>query len=143
MHVLPKMDTSFDLDDDLSTAFGLETLAERDMKERKTRDLRTRLAISRLIYLEKTLLGRIKQETSSIAMAELPRKRPRHYTLLTRSSGGIAINLCMGPSVYGPLTPCLYPRWLPSANGPSAVPKSSLPRSATLLVMPLLRLASA
>ena len=31
MHVLPKMDTSFDPDDDLSTAFGLETLAERDM----------------------------------------------------------------------------------------------------------------
>ena len=60
MHVLPKMDTSFDLDDDLSTAFGLETLAERDIKERKTRDLRIRLAISRLIYLEKTLLGRIK-----------------------------------------------------------------------------------
>ena len=26
MHVLPKMDTSFDLDDDLSTAFGPETL---------------------------------------------------------------------------------------------------------------------
>jgi rubrerythrin len=31
MHVLPKMDTSFDPDDDLSTAFGPETLAERDM----------------------------------------------------------------------------------------------------------------
>jgi hypothetical protein len=31
MHVLPKMDTSFDPDDDLSTVFGPETLAERDM----------------------------------------------------------------------------------------------------------------
>jgi hypothetical protein len=31
MHVLPKMDTSFDPDDDLSTAFGPETLTERDM----------------------------------------------------------------------------------------------------------------
>jgi hypothetical protein len=31
MHVLPKMDTSFDPDDDLPTVFGSETLAERDM----------------------------------------------------------------------------------------------------------------
>jgi hypothetical protein len=31
MLVLPKMDTSFDPDDNLSTAFGPETLAERDM----------------------------------------------------------------------------------------------------------------
>jgi hypothetical protein len=67
--------------------------------------------------LGKELLSRTKQETSSTAMAELPRKRSRHYRLSIRSSGGIAINLCMG----------LYPRWLPSANGPSAVPKSSLP----------------
>jgi hypothetical protein len=28
IHVLPKMDTSFDPDNDLSTAFGPETLAE-------------------------------------------------------------------------------------------------------------------
>jgi hypothetical protein len=76
-------------------------------------------------------------------MAELPLKRSRYYTLLIRSSDGIAINLYMGPSVYRPLTPYLYPRWLPSADGPSAVPKSLLPRSATLLVMLLLRLASA
>jgi hypothetical protein len=76
-------------------------------------------------------------------MAELPPKRSRHYTLLIPLSGGIAINLCMGPSVYGPLTPYLYPRWLLSANGPLTVLKSSLPQSATLLVMLLLRLASA
>jgi hypothetical protein len=76
-------------------------------------------------------------------MAELPLKRSRYYKLLIRSSGGIVINLCIGPSVYGPLTPYLYPRWLPSMNGPLVVLKSSLLRSVTLLVILLLRLASA
>ena len=37
------------------------------------------------------------------------RKRSRHYTLSIRSSGEIAINRCMGPSVYGLLTSHLYP----------------------------------
>jgi hypothetical protein len=76
-------------------------------------------------------------------MTELPRKRSRHHTLSIRSSGGTAINLRMGLSVYGLLTPCLYPRWLPSANGPSAMPKSSFPRSATLLVILPLKLVIA
>ena len=88
--LLTKMDSSFDADGP------------------KMHDLRIRLAISRLTCLEKTLLSRTKQETSSTAMAGLPRKKSRHHKLSIRSSGGITINLCMGFSVYGLLTPCLY-----------------------------------
>jgi hypothetical protein len=42
-------------------------------------------------------------------MTELPRKRSRHHTLSIRSSGGTAINLRMGLSVYGLLTSLSLP----------------------------------